>query len=91
MLVLNRLPYRPVALAGSACLMLGSAGFVLLQPELGVALAGVGLGLHALVFNVATQTGTGREDRGRARTLFNAAWSAVLGPLCHTCEAMGGV
>jgi transposase len=23
--------------------------------------------------------------------LFNAAWSALLGPLCHTCEAMGGV
>ncbi len=75
--VLNRLPYRPVALAGSVCLMLGSAGFALLRPGYGVgwvalasSLAGVGLGLHALVFNVAIQTGTGREDRGRATSLY---------------------
>ena len=75
--VLNRLPYRPVALAGSASLIAGTVGFALLRPDLGAgwvalagALTGVGLGLHALVFNVAIQTGTAREDRGRATSLF---------------------
>ena len=75
--VLNRLSYRSVALAGSACLVAGSAGLALLRPGMPVpwvalasAVAGIGLGLHALVFNVAIQTGTAREDRGRATSLF---------------------
>ena len=75
--LLNRLAYRPVALAGSASLIAGTAGFALLRPDLSAiwvalagALTGVGLGLHALVFNVAIQTGTAREDRGRATSLF---------------------
>jgi EmrB/QacA subfamily drug resistance transporter len=75
--MMTRLAYRPVALAGSASLIVGTVGFALLRPEHGAAwvalagaLTGVGLGLHALVFNVAIQTGTAREDRGRATSLF---------------------
>ena len=74
---MGRLPYRPVALAGSACLLVGSAGFALLRPDWAVgwvalagSVTGIGLGLHALVFNVAVQTGTAREDRGRATSLY---------------------
>ena len=75
--LMTRVAYRPVALAGSVFLVLGTVGFALLRPgsaigwvALAGALTGVGLGLHALVFNVAVQTGTAREDRGRATSLF---------------------
>ena len=75
--VLNRVAYRPLALAGSVSLTLGGGGLALLRPgqapvwvALACAFAGLGLGLHSLVFNVAVQTGVAREDRGRATSLF---------------------
>ena len=75
--VLNRLAYRPVALAGSLSLVAGSAALLLLrpgQPPLWVgaacALVGAGLGLHSLVFNVAVQSSVAQHDRGRATSLF---------------------
>jgi len=75
--VLNRLQFRPIAFAGSVCLALGTVGFMLLQPggatgwvALAAGLTGVGLGLHALVFNVAVQGTVAREDRSRATSLY---------------------
>jgi EmrB/QacA subfamily drug resistance transporter len=75
--VLDRLAYRPVALAGSLSLVAGAGALLLLQPgqpPLGVAaacaLVGVGLGLHSLVFNVAVQSSVAQHDRGRATSLF---------------------
>ena len=66
-----------MALAGSVCLVAGSSGLALAGPGWApgwVAVAGgvlgAGLGLHSLVFNVAIQDGTAREDRGRATALF---------------------
>ena len=75
--VLNRLTFRPIAFAGSMALAAGAVGFMLLRPggavgwvALAAALTGVGLGLHALVFNVAVQGTVAREDRSRATSLY---------------------
>ena len=75
--ILYRMAYRPLALTGSVALTLGGAGLALLRPglapawvALACALAGFGLGLHSLVFNVAVQSSVAREDRGRATSLF---------------------
>ncbi len=75
--VLNRLAYRPVALAGSLCLVAGAGALLLLRPGQppawvagACALVGVGLGLHSLVFNVAVQSSVAQHDRGRATSLF---------------------
>ena len=75
--MLHRMTYRPLALAGSATMALGGVGLALLRPGLApgwlglaCALAGFGLGLHSLVFNVAVQSSVAREDRGRATSLF---------------------
>lgn len=75
--VLNRLAYRPVALAGSLALVTGAMALLLLRPgqdaawvTMACALVGTGLGLHSLVFNVAVQSSVERHDRGRATSLF---------------------
>jgi len=75
--VLNRLAYRPVALAGSLALVTGAMALLLLRPgqdaawvTMACALVGIGLGLHSLVFNVAVQSSVERHDRGRATSLF---------------------
>jgi len=75
--VLNRVAYRPVALAGSAALLAGALALLLLRPEHGdgwvgaaCALLGAGLGLHSLVFNLAVQGSVAQHDRGRATSLF---------------------
>ena len=75
--ILNRVAYRPLALAGSVLVTLGGAGLALLRPgqamgwvTLSCALAGLGLGLQSLVFSVAVQSSVVQEDRGRATSLF---------------------
>jgi len=75
--MLNRLAYRPVALAGSLSLVAGAGALLLLRPgqppqwvAAACALIGVGLGLHSLVFNVAVQSSVAQHDRGRATSLF---------------------
>lgn len=75
--VLNRLAYRPIALAGALALLTGAAALLLLRPGqdaawvvVACALLGVGLGLHSLVFNVVVQSSVAQHDRGRATSLF---------------------
>ena len=75
--ILDRLAYRPVALAGSLSLVAGAGAMLLLLPEQhpawvagACALVGAGLGLHSLVFNVAIQSSVAQHDRGRATSLF---------------------
>ena len=75
--VLNRLAYRPVALAGALALLAGAAALLPLRPGqdaawvvVACALLGVGLGLHSLVFNVMVQSSVAQHDRGRATSLF---------------------
>ena len=91
--ILNRVAYRPVALAGSLALLAGSVG--LLRPgqdAAGVAVAcgvlGAGLGLHSLVFNVAVQGSVASHDRGRATSLF--FFSRLIGQALGAA-AFGGV
>ena len=93
--VLNRLAYRPVALAGSLALLAGAAGLLLLRPgqnAAGVAVAcgvlGAGLGLHSLVFNVGVQGSVASHDRGRATSLF--FFSRLIGQALGAA-AFGGV
>ncbi len=91
--ILNRMAYRPVALAGSFALLAGAAG--LLRPGQGAAgvsvacgVLGAGLGLHSLVFNVAVQSSVASHDRGRATSLF--FFSRLIGQALGAA-AFGGV
>jgi MFS family permease len=93
--VLNRVAYRPVALAGSLALLAGAGGLLLLRPGQGVAgvvtacgVLGAGLGLHSLVFNVAVQGSVAQHDRGRATSLF--FFSRLIGQALGAA-AFGGV
>lgn len=93
--VLNRVAYRPVALAGSLALLAGTVGLLLLRPgqgAAGVAVAcgvlGAGLGLHSLVFNVGVQGSVAPADRGRATALF--FFSRLIGQALGAA-AFGGV
>ena len=91
--ILNRVAYRPVALAGCLALLAGSVGLLLPgQGAAGVAVAcgvlGAGLGLHSLVFNVAVQSSVASHDRGRATSLF--FFSRLIGQALGAA-AFGGV
>lgn len=92
---LARLSFRPVAVAGSAVLVIGSLGLLTVAAGQSVVwlsicciAVGAGLGVNSMVFTVAVQSSVARADRGRAMALFY--FSRLIGQALGAA-AFGGV